>query len=267
MADRVIKESSKRITCGWMGYANHKGVDLGWRQDESQNEVHANCKGVVETVVDGLDTMPISASSWGNYVLVKHPNGMFTRYCHLRKGTVKVKRGQAVDENTVLGIIGESGSVKGRHLHFEVQKTVSASTRINPTPYLSKPVYEEPKFLKMRGHVQKKGWQEWNDKSVGTTGLGLRLEAIQIDASFVIEAKAHIQKKGWIDYGKINKNAVIGTTGQGLRLECLCLKGNFEYRVHIQKKGWTSWNFADGKTEIGTTGQGLRLEAIEFRLK
>lgn len=143
--DRVIKESSKRITCGWMGYANHRGVDLGWRGDETQNEVHANCKGIVETAVDGLDTMPLTAGSWGNYVLVKHPNGMYTRYCHLRKGTVKVKRGQTVDENTVLGIIGESGSVKGRHLHFEVQKTVSSKTRIDPTSYLTKPVYEEPK--------------------------------------------------------------------------------------------------------------------------
>lgn len=143
--DRVIYESSKRITCKFNGYPGHKGVDLGYRSNEEYNKVYANCKGVVEAAVDGLDTMPITAGSWGNYVLVKHQNGMYTRYCHLRKGTVKVKRGQTVDENIVLGIIGESGSVQGRHLHFEVQKTVSASTRIDPTQYLTKPVWEEPK--------------------------------------------------------------------------------------------------------------------------
>lgn len=142
---RVIFESEKRITCKFNGYPGHKGIDLGYRANEEYNKVYANCKGVVETAVDGLDTMSITVGSWGNYVLVKHPNGMYTRYCHLRKGTVQVKRGQAVDENTVLGIIGESGSVQGRHLHFEVQKTVSSSTRIDPTPYLTKPVYEEPK--------------------------------------------------------------------------------------------------------------------------
>jgi len=145
MTDRVINESSKRITCGFNGYPGHKGVDLGWREDEDQNKVYANCKGVVETVVDGLDTMPVTSGSWGNYVLVKHPNGMYSRYCHLRKGTIKVKRGQTVDENTQLGVIGESGSVTARHLHFEVQKTVSSSTRIDPTPYLTKAIYVEEK--------------------------------------------------------------------------------------------------------------------------
>lgn len=143
---RVIYESEKRITCSWMGYANHKGVDLGWRQDETQNEVYANCKGVVVEVVDGLDRIPnsIGVASWGNYVLLKHPNGMYTRYAHLQKG-IKVKNGQSVDENTVLGIIGDSGNVTARHLHFEVATGYSSSTRINPEPYLTKPVYEESK--------------------------------------------------------------------------------------------------------------------------
>lgn len=138
---RVINESEKRITCGWQGYKGHNGVDLGWRADETQNNVYANSKGTVIDVKDGLDTLPLSAKSWGNYVLVEHANGMKSRYAHLRKGTVRVNIGQSVDENTVLGIIGESGSVNGRHLHFEVYNT--SNVRIDPTEYLSKPIYEE----------------------------------------------------------------------------------------------------------------------------
>lgn len=133
--DRVIKESCKRITCGWMSYANHKGVDLGWRQDETQNQVHANCKGVVVEIQDGLGRLSgaTGTKSWGNYVLLKHPNGMYTRYAHLQKG-IKVKKGQSVDENTVLGIIGDSGNVTARHLHFEVAAGYNSNTRIDPTP-------------------------------------------------------------------------------------------------------------------------------------
>lgn len=145
MTDRVINESSKRITCAYEGYAGHKGVDLGWRQDESQNKVYANCKGTVVEVQDGLDRIAGASGvkSWGNYVLVKHSNCMYSRYCHMKKGLL-VKKGQEVDENTQLGIIGDSGNTTARHLHFEVQTGYSSNTRIDPTPYLTEAIYVEP---------------------------------------------------------------------------------------------------------------------------
>lgn len=143
---RVIYESEKRITCGWQGYSGHKGVDLGYRANEEYNKVYANCKGTVVEVQDGLGNSKgaTGAKSWGNYVLIKHANGYHTRYAHLRSG-IKVKTGQEVDENTVIGIIGDSGNANGRHLHFEVSQNYSSSTRIDPTPYLTKAVYESLK--------------------------------------------------------------------------------------------------------------------------
>lgn len=142
MTDRVINESSKRIT---QTYGGHNGVDLGWRQDENENKVYANCKGTVVEVVDGLGNLQGSTGvkSWGNYVLVKHGNGYHSRYAHLRSG-VLVKKGQEVDENVQLGVIGDSGNAYGRHLHFEVSTGYSSSTRIDPIPYLTKAIYEEP---------------------------------------------------------------------------------------------------------------------------
>lgn len=142
MTDRVINESSKRIT---QAYGGHNGVDLGWRQDENQNKVYANCKGIVVEVVDGLGNLQGSTGvkSWGNYVLIKHGNGYHSRYAHLKSG-ILVKKGQEVDENTQLGVIGDSGNAYGRHLHFEVATGYSSATRIDPTPYLTKPIYEGP---------------------------------------------------------------------------------------------------------------------------
>lgn len=117
-----------------------------------------------------------------------------------------------------------------------------------------------------RSHLQTDGWQEWkyDGETSGTTGQKKRLEAIQIDFKKEVYAKAHIQKDGWVDYGKITKDTVIGTTGQGKRLECLCLKGDFKYRVHIQGSGWTCWTNADGVCTLGSVGQKLRIEAIEI---
>lgn len=144
MMDRVVYHSSKRITCAYGRYSNgkpHNGIDLGWVIEEEKNKVYANCKGKVVYIKDGLNKLPISANSYGNYITIEHPNGMFSRYAHLKKGTIEVKVGQEVDENTFLAIMGDSGSTKGRHLHFEVQTNNSLSSRINPTKYLANPIY------------------------------------------------------------------------------------------------------------------------------
>ena len=142
MDSLVIYNSVNRIT---QHYGNgHKGVDLGYSKDEDKNIVYSNCLGTVVEIVDKYtnDTKAKGAKSWGNYVLVKHPNGYYSRYAHLKKGSISVKVNQTVDEKTPLGIIGDSGRAFGRHLHFEVAKGYSSLTRINPEGYLSKPIYK-----------------------------------------------------------------------------------------------------------------------------
>ena len=135
----IIVHGDHNIT-GPYNPPSHKGIDIGWSYTEEDNKIYANCKGTVVYTEDGLGNME-GASGWGNYVLIKHPNGMYSRYAHLKIG-VKVKVGQEVDENTVLGIMGDSGYAFGRHLHFEVQTSASANTRIDPTPYINAPIWK-----------------------------------------------------------------------------------------------------------------------------
>lgn len=262
---RVIENSPNRITQHYNA-SKHKGVDLGWSYDENANRVYSNCSGVVYSTLDHIPHGSEKGGGWGNYVLIKHPNGMFSRYAHLQEN-LPVKSGQQVTKDTVIGIMGNSGRSEARHLHFEVQTGASSTTRINPEPYLTAFIYDDG--IKYRSHIQDIGWQDWktNGQTSGTTGEERRLEAIQIDANFEIQAKAHIQDRGWIDYGTINKDTIIGTTGESLRLECLCFKGNFQYRVHIQNVGWSTWTDADGVSTLGSVGQALRIEAIEILQK
>ena len=127
-----------------------------------------------------------------------------------------------------------------------------------------------------RVHIENMGWSNWvyDGQTAGTTGKGLKIEALQIDYDVPTTAKAHIQDKGWIEYGKndestnvkyIDKDTVIGTTGENKRLECLCLGSKVKYRVHLQDTGWTCWTDADGICTLGSVGQGLRIEAIEIK--
>lgn len=129
---------------------------------------------------------------------------------------------------------------------------------------------EQPRFtssLHYRVHIEDKGWDDVHQSGeiAGTVGQSKRVEALKIDwPNHDVYAKAHIQSIGWKDYGKITSDTVIGTVGQALRLECLCLKGNFRYRVHIQHYGWSAWTKADGVATLGTVGQALRIEAIQI---
>ena len=56
---------------------------------------------------------------YGNYLLVRHYNGLETLYGHLSKPLVPV--GTFVKAGQVIGLGGSTGHSSGSHLHFEVR--------------------------------------------------------------------------------------------------------------------------------------------------
>ncbi len=126
-------------------------------------------------------------------------------------------------------------------------------------------------------HVQTYGWRGWsfNNLQSGTTGLGKRLEAIQIklvdpEVSGSVQYRTHVQTYGWQDW--VSDGAVSGTSGQGKRLEAIQIqltgemadKYDIYYRVHSQTYGWLDW--AKNGEKAGTAGLAKRLESIEICL-
>lgn len=66
-----------------------------------------------------------SLGGFGHHVMVRYyfDGKPFTGvYAHLVEGSIKVKVGDKIQEGTVLGKMGATGDVTGKHLHFELHQ-------------------------------------------------------------------------------------------------------------------------------------------------
>ena len=87
--------------------SNHMGLDMGAPFDTavyssgSGRIVHAGRRG-----------------SYGKFIEIDHGHGVTTRYAHLNK--IFVRKGQKVNRNTVIGLVGATGRTSGAHLHYEL---------------------------------------------------------------------------------------------------------------------------------------------------
>jgi len=86
----------------------HRGIDIATYR--SGDPVVATADGQVVTVEYVYD--------YGNYVIIRHKHGYYTRYAHLLRPNVQV--GQRVQQGEIIGFIGSTGISTGPHLHYEV---------------------------------------------------------------------------------------------------------------------------------------------------
>lgn len=77
--------------------------------------------GVVVDTKTGCRVGDINCGGkWGNWTLVQHSGGIFTRYCHLSE--VLVSKNQQVKRGQIIGRVGNSGFSFGPHLHLDIRR-------------------------------------------------------------------------------------------------------------------------------------------------
>ncbi len=90
-----------------------------WRRMHQGYDLDLESGDNVNTVFEGMVRYARYNKSYGNLVIVRHPNGLETYYAHL--SALKVEPGQYVQAGELLGLGGNTGRSFGSHLHFEIR--------------------------------------------------------------------------------------------------------------------------------------------------
>ncbi|WP_233160009.1 M23 family metallopeptidase [Pseudonocardia sp. MH-G8] len=122
-AGGAVQMVTGRVTSGFgsrWGRA-HQGLDIA---APIGTPIHVPLAGTV------IDSGP--ASGFGQWVRVRHADGMVTVYGHINRS--HVKKGQEVAAGEVIAEVGNRGRSTGPHLHIEVH--TASGKKINPRPWL-----------------------------------------------------------------------------------------------------------------------------------
>lgn len=94
---------------------NHSGVDL---------VAVAENGGAVSDWVTAFDSGDVIEAGYnsrsGYFCKIRHDETLVTLYCHFKKGTLRVKKGDKVAKGEILGYMGSTGRSTGAHLHLGI---------------------------------------------------------------------------------------------------------------------------------------------------
>ncbi len=132
MATNIPLTGNFNVTCEYhrvgktWSAGHHTGIDL-----TGDDIIYGTCNGIVYKT--GFD------KSYGNYVVVQnHEKNNFHWFCHLAQ--IYVKQGASITRTTKIGLMGATGNVTGKHLHYEIRQACNCYDKTeNPADYMGIP--------------------------------------------------------------------------------------------------------------------------------
>ena len=123
---RTPLQNFRRVSSGFgfrthpiSGYKKmHQGIDFA--------------AGTGTPVVAPADGVVVEARRWGgygNWLRIRHSNGLESGYGHLSRFASGMRAGQRVTQGQVVAYVGSTGASTGPHLHYEIWRN---GQRINP---------------------------------------------------------------------------------------------------------------------------------------
>lgn len=127
----VLRKPAEGVLLAGFGMRVHPLLNV--RKLHSGIDFHGAIGDPVRSAAPGEIVEAGYKGEHGNYVRVRHRDGLETAYAHLVR--VSVKAGDCVGELERIGDIGSTGLTVGPHLHFEV---ILVNAPIDPLSVLGK---------------------------------------------------------------------------------------------------------------------------------
>jgi murein DD-endopeptidase MepM/ murein hydrolase activator NlpD len=115
-------------------YSSFDPTRMIWPDGHRGIDFDANAGQPITAAAAGMATSHTS-SGFGNYVKIRHENGMYTFYAHMSRAVVNNKY---VARGEVIGFVGSTGRSSAPHLHFALSRTDSTNHPhvVDPVPYM-----------------------------------------------------------------------------------------------------------------------------------
>lgn len=103
--------------------------------------VLAPAAGYIYNIIDEVEENQVGAvdvhQNWGNTIIIKHSDTLFSKISHIKKGSFKFHIGDYVRRGDVIANCGNSGRSPEPHIHFQMQAApfVEAKTLRYPLSY------------------------------------------------------------------------------------------------------------------------------------
>jgi hypothetical protein len=143
--DRDPGPGTADVGCGNLTYNGHDGTDFALSSLAAMQagvDVLAAAPGTVRGIRDGMPDIsisdpaapPLEGRDCGNGVAIDHGNGWETQYCHMKRGSIRVRTGDRVETGQPLGQIGLSGNTEFPHLHLTIRQNGVERDPFAPEP-------------------------------------------------------------------------------------------------------------------------------------
>ncbi|MGW0512547.1 M23 family metallopeptidase [Streptomyces olivaceoviridis] len=141
---RAAREAERKRLNAFVAPIVHSYVSTAYRASSSLwssgthtgIDFHAASGTAVHAVGSGTVVSAGWGGAYGNQVVIRMADGMYTQYGHL--SSIGVAVGQKVVPGQQIGLSGATGNVTGPHLHFEVRTTPEYGSDVDPVAYLRK---------------------------------------------------------------------------------------------------------------------------------
>jgi urea transporter len=89
--------------------------------------VLAPADGIIEDVTDNIPDNAVGEvnmiDNWGNTIIIRHEEGLYSKLSHLKEKSSGVKKGEKIRQGQTIARCGNSGRSFVPHLHFQIQAT------------------------------------------------------------------------------------------------------------------------------------------------